>query len=206
MTNETPTVQALATAKGLPVAALRSFGLSDSAAGVRFAYRTPSGEPGRTRLRTAMRGVDGSTWLPGDGAPVVAYCTPESLACARRFGYQLVVEGESDCWTAWFHGLPAVGIPGSANRHVLTLEHLPVTEVFVQVEAENARTYPGGVREYVAAVTAGIRAVGFEGDVHQLRFQDGVSDLSELYQREPGSFAAQLRTALGRSRQQADLG
>ena len=27
----------------------------------------------------------------------------------------VLVEGESDCHTLWFHGIPALGIPGAAN-------------------------------------------------------------------------------------------
>ncbi|GHE29899.1 hypothetical protein GCM10017673_35850 [Streptosporangium violaceochromogenes] len=193
-------VAALATAKGLPAEVLRGFGVSDGDDGVRFAFRSPSGEAGRTRLRTALRGVDGSSWAPGDTAPVVAYCTPGSLDLARLVGYQIVVEGESDCWTAWFHGVPAVGIPGSDSWGTLTLEHLPVSEVFIQVEADNARTYPGGVERYVEATAARIREIGFAGAVRRLRLGDGVSDLSDLYQRDQAGFADAVRDALARSR------
>ncbi|MEV4915846.1 hypothetical protein AB0K47_03380 [Streptomyces tirandamycinicus] len=193
------TIARLAESKQLPAEALCRFGLADSDEGVRFAYFAPSGATGRTRLRTGMRGAGGSSWVPGDEAPVVAYSTSESLIYARNAGYQIVVEGESDCWTAWHHGLPAVGIPGSTHWDTLTIEHLPVGEIFVQVEADSAQTYPGGVAEYVEAVKSRIRQVGFTGLVHELRLGD-VSDLSGLYQSAPEAFLAAVRQALDHSR------
>src|SRR5262249_49138657 len=33
---------------------------------------------------------------------------------ARALGWILAVEGESDSWTAWMYGIPAIGIPGKA--------------------------------------------------------------------------------------------
>ncbi|MGK4579918.1 hypothetical protein [Kitasatospora sp. HPMI-4] len=206
MEQDRVTVARLAEAKRLPVEALRRFGLGDSDEGVRFTYASPAGLPGRTRLRTGMRGAGGSSWMPGDTSPVVAYSTAEGLGYARSAGYQIVVEGESDCWTAWQHGVPAVGIPGSDHWDALTLEHLPVAEVFVQVEAESAQTYPGGVAEYVSAVVRRVRDVGFDGPVHQLELGGGISDLSDLYQSAPEEFVAALRRALDRSRGAADAG
>jgi putative DNA primase/helicase len=43
------------------------------------------------------------------------------LYCLHRMdevlkaGYALLLEGESDCHTAWFHGIPAIGIPGAGT-------------------------------------------------------------------------------------------
>lgn len=198
--HERVTVARLAEAKGLPVEALRGFGLADCGVGVMFRYLAPSGERGRTRLRTALRGVAGSSWLPGDDAPIVAYSSPAALRLAQAEGFQIVVEGESDCWTAWHCALPAVGIPGAANWDVLTPAHLPVREVFIQVEPENPMTFPDGVQAYVASVAGRIRDIGFAGHIRQLRFGGGASDLSEVYQRNPAHFTSQVRAALQHAR------
>ncbi|MGW8994142.1 hypothetical protein ACWGRF_30030 [Streptomyces zhihengii] len=200
MTEGRVTVARLAEAKGLPVEALHRFGLRDADEGVRFAYTAPDGTAGRTRLRTGMRGAGGSAWAAGDDRAVVAYSTARALADARAAGYQIVVEGESDCWTAWHHRLPAVGIPGSAHWDALAPEHLPVSEVFVQVEADNAQTYPDGVAGYVAAVVGRIRDLGFTGPVRELDLGEGVSDLSELYGGDPAGFTGAVAEALDRSR------
>jgi putative DNA primase/helicase len=201
MMSEAVTVARLAKAKGLPVKTLVCFGVRDCDAGVLFSYLDPSGERGRTRLRTALRGVDGSSWLPGDDAPIVAYSSPTALLFAEVEGFQIVVEGESDCWTAWHHALPAVGIPGAENWDVLTIAHLPVTEVFIQVEPENRATFPRGVQAYVQSVAARIRAIGFTGNVYRLQFGDDADDLSQVYQLNPTDFLARARMSIRRSRQ-----
>ncbi|WP_217558989.1 hypothetical protein [Streptomyces sp. GbtcB6] len=194
------TVARLAERKKLPAEALHKFGLSDTDDGVLFTYVAPDGTPGRTRLRTGMSGAAGWSWVKGDANPVVAYSTPEGLELARSAGYQIVVEGESDCWTAWYHGFPAVGIPGSENWDALSRDHLPVSEVFVQVEAEHPRTYPDGVASYVAAVTRHIRGLGFTGPVHELHLGDGFRDMSDFYRSDLDGYTAALGSILDRAR------
>jgi putative DNA primase/helicase len=34
---------------------------------------------------------------------------------ARKAGHVILVEGESDCHTLWYHDIPALGIPGATN-------------------------------------------------------------------------------------------
>lgn len=200
MTQDIQTIARISERKKLPVEALEKFGLRDCDEGVLFTYVAPDGTPGRNRLRTALSGSAGWSWISGDTNPVVAYSTPVGLEHARSTGYQIVVEGESDCWTAWHHGFPAVGIPGSENPDTLWAEHVAVSEVFVQVEAEHPRTYPDGVASYVAAVTRRVRELGFTGPVHHLDLGDGISDMSDLYRSDREGFTAALESALDRAR------
>ena len=37
------------------------------------------------------------------------------LKDAEKAGYVVLVEGESDCHTLWFHGIPAIGLPGAKS-------------------------------------------------------------------------------------------
>jgi hypothetical protein len=37
------------------------------------------------------------------------------LDIARDAGYVFLVEGESDCHAAWYHNIPAIGVPGAQN-------------------------------------------------------------------------------------------
>ena len=37
------------------------------------------------------------------------------LVDAREAGYILICEGESDCHSAWYRGIPALGVPGVGN-------------------------------------------------------------------------------------------
>ena len=46
----------------------------------------------------------------------------------------LLVEGESDCWTTWFHGIPALGVPGKSTWKSDWAPYLEGTEVYVWQE------------------------------------------------------------------------
>ena len=63
----------------------------------------------RYRIRTALVAQEGSRWNSGEGK-IVPYGL-ERLDEARKAGYLVLVEGESDCWTLWYQGFPALGIP-----------------------------------------------------------------------------------------------
>ena len=74
-------------------------------------YHLPDGTPApRHRLRTALVAKEGSHWSKGSGE-IVPYGL-ERLEEARKAGYLVLVEGESDCWTLWYHHFPALGLPG----------------------------------------------------------------------------------------------
>jgi len=110
------TVQPLAEAKKLSVEELRKHGLYEltynSAKAVAIPYYgTQPGQKLVTRYRIAITGADRFRWKKGDHpAPYGLWYLDD----ARRAGWVLLVEGETDCWTAWHYGLPAIGIPGKA--------------------------------------------------------------------------------------------
>lgn len=186
----------LAEIKGLPESTLRGFGLEDRPWGVLFPYRHPDGMPARSRRRVGVRGAGGSQWDPDGGRAITAYCDQEALRAAAELRYQILVEGESDCWVAWAHGFPAVGVPGDDNREAVTAAHLEgVNDLYVQVEHESDVTFPDGTATYVHELEKHVRAVGFTGSVHRL-VHDSVSDVSELFAADPSSFRERLTDAL----------
>ena len=67
----------------------------------------------RAPLRTALVAKEGSHWSKGPGE-IVPYGL-ERLEEARKAGYLVLVEGESDCWTLWYHHFPALGLPGARD-------------------------------------------------------------------------------------------
>jgi putative DNA primase/helicase len=104
-------LKALAQDKRLPIDFLQSLGLKGDR-GVLIPYRLVDGSLApRQRLRTALKANDGFTWLSGIGSPVPYGLW--RLGEARQAGYLILVEGESDCWTLWYHGFPALGVPGA---------------------------------------------------------------------------------------------
>ena len=106
------TVEGLAELKAFSPEFLASLGLKNIPHGVQIPYRLPDGTPApRQRIRTALSAKKGSRWTMGAGV-IVPYGLWR-LEEARKAGFLVLVEGESDCWTLWFHNFPCLGLPGA---------------------------------------------------------------------------------------------
>lgn len=103
------TLADLAAAKKLPEEFLAGLGLVNDRNRVKIPYFGADGQPAATRYRVSMDTEPRFFWRRG--SRVMLYGL-ERLAEAHKAGWLLLVEGESDCWTLWHHGLPALGIPG----------------------------------------------------------------------------------------------
>jgi len=106
---------------------------------------------------------------------------------ARRARYVVIVEGESDAQTLWFHHVPAVGLPGVATWKAGWASHfgaIPVIYVFLEPDR-------GGdaMAEWV-------------GRCHEIRERvrfvkvPGVKDPSELHCQGPDEFRAAWEAAI----------
>ena len=120
-TNISCDLESYAVAKSLPVKFLKRLGLQDrkhrGESAVRIPYRDEHGEEQAIRYRTALqKAEDGPDnrfrWRSGSKAMLYGL---ERLQKIRKAGYVVLVEGESDTQTLWYHRLPAVGIPGANN-------------------------------------------------------------------------------------------
>jgi hypothetical protein len=119
------TIAQLAEVKKLPVDFLIAQGLRDTPDGVSITYRNEDGSPAkRHRVRSHLEHAGPWSWwtgAKGDGE-IVPYGLWR-LAEARKAGYVILAEGESDAWTLWFHGFSALGVPGSEMTKVLRREY-----------------------------------------------------------------------------------
>ena len=183
------TVESLGDAKGFTVDYLQSLGVKQAGASVLIEYRLMDGSLApRHQLRHAGRPK--FTWT-GDG-DVGAYGLWR-LENARIGGYVLLVEGASDCWSAWLHGVPALGIPGDEMVKVLLPEHLAgVSVVYALHEADQ------GGDSFVANVAARLAEIGYTGDAFDLRMPNGLKDVNELHlnARQTPEFVKRLRGAM----------
>jgi hypothetical protein len=182
------TVEMLARDKRLPAPFLRTLGLRDDPRyGVVVPYRDESGATFRERRRRALKAADGSSWAPGEG--VIAYGL-DRLEAARAAGSLTLVEGESDCWTLWHFGFPALGAPGATMTKTLSPDFLggiPLVYIVQEPDAAGA--------QFVAETARQIRS-GWIGEVRVVRL-DGVKDPNDLLkQTGPAGFAAAWQAAL----------
>ncbi|MCP3994479.1 MAG: hypothetical protein GY722_05355, partial [bacterium] len=183
------TISDLAQDKQIPIEFLRSLGLEDRPDGVLVPYTNADGSrASRNRLRTALRAGDGSIWMFGKGKPV-AYGL-DRLEAAREAGYLILVEGESDCWTLWHHGFPAVGIPGAGMTKVIRADNLEaISRILVCQE-------PGkGGDTFVAGVAKQLRNARWKGDMFVFSLGD-CKDPNELHKVDPARFAPTFQQAL----------
>lgn len=132
-----------ATSKGLPVEFLKKLGLTDRSyqgkPAVRIAYRDEHSEEKSIRFRTALKKHEDGTdnrfrWRSGSKAMLYGL---ERLQKIRKAGYVVLVEGESDAQSLWYHKLPALGIPGASNWKPEWSSHLEgVERIYAVIEPD----------------------------------------------------------------------
>ncbi|MCC6982497.1 MAG: MarR family transcriptional regulator [Bauldia sp.] len=131
------TLAQYAEAKKLPLPFLMDLGLTEirraGTTAVRIPYGTVSGEAGPVRFRRSLGGERRFEWAVG--ARLSLYGLDRLAAAGKEI---VLVEGESDCHTLWFHGIPAVGLPGAAmwseSRDAHLLERFE--KIFVLIEPD----------------------------------------------------------------------
>jgi hypothetical protein len=79
---------------------------------VRIPFPDEEGQEAAVRFRVSMDGAEKFKWRSGDKPGPYGLRLLEE---AHSAGYVVLVEGESDCHTLWFHEIPALGIPGASN-------------------------------------------------------------------------------------------
>lgn len=138
---DTPNIFSLttyATAKHLPIDFLKGQGISerkyDGQPSLRVAYFDERRQEVAVRYRLALTG-DRFRWAKG--AKVLPYGL-WWLKQAGEQGYVVIVEGESDAQTAWYYGIPALGLPGAETWTPEWAKYLKGLEVFVWQEPDEA--------------------------------------------------------------------
>jgi hypothetical protein len=136
------TLEGYAEAKRLSVEFLKKLGLRDAKhqgkQAVRIPYHATDGSEIAVRFRLALEksseGDDRFRWRSGSKTNLYGL---ERLGEVRKAGYVVLVEGESDAQTLWYHGIPAFGIPGVDTWKPRWADHLEgVEKVYVVVEPD----------------------------------------------------------------------
>jgi hypothetical protein len=183
------TIVDLARDKGLPTEFLMSLGLEQRHDGVVVPYLLADGSrASRQRLRTALKAKDGSIWMFGKGKPVPYGL--DRLTDARAAGYLILVEGESDCWTLWYHGFPALGIPGADMTSKIEASYLAgiVRLVVVREPGKSGDTFSRGSAKR-------LRQLGWSGQALVVACGEH-KDPNDLHRADPTAFKAAFRSIL----------
>jgi len=161
---------ALAEAKHLPVNFIKSLGVGDfkysGQPAVRIPFYAEDGTEAGVRFRLALTAEAGARfrWRRGDHAMPYGLNRLEQISKA---GWVLILEGETDCWTCWFHGIPAIGAPGKSIWPPAWGDYLKGLEVYVWQEPE--------AEDFTLRVLASAPNLRF------IRAPDGIKDISEAH-------------------------
>jgi hypothetical protein len=187
-----------AVAKQLPIDFLvERFALADSPEGIRMPYVGEDGALHGERVRKHLTAKP--RWPKGTKASTKVYGL-HGLPWIRATGSILVVEGESDLHTSWFHDLPALAMPGAAVGHramaKVVHEAAPHT-VYLVPDSDS------GGRAMLARMGNALHLVGWTGRALALRLP--TKDLSDLHTAPDVDFSAVLNSCLNAAQPLAEV-
>jgi hypothetical protein len=139
--NDGCSLAAFADAKRLPVDWLTSLGVREIIGKfgkpvVEIPYYNVDRALLTTRTRIKLTGKNHTLSAKGSKASLYGV---DRLDEARSAGYVCLVEGETDCWTLWLNGIPAVGLPGGGvfndERDAPYLADIP--EIYAVIEPDH---------------------------------------------------------------------
>lgn len=175
-----PTITSLAANKGLPADFLSQF-LEPMPFGVKILYKLSNGKLApRQRLRIAHSAKDGSKWTKGEGS-IIIYGSWRNKEMAEKSNAVLFVEGESDAWTAWYHDIAALGVPGADMAGKLQKQHIkPYKTVYLWKEPDR------GGETFIEGMSTQLAELQYEGEVFIIQGPPGedgrpVKDLNQLH-------------------------
>jgi hypothetical protein len=168
----------------LPVDHLKSIGLADCSRGVEIPYRNFDGSLAFSRHRVAMGG--GRKVMQPKGITLIPYGR-ERLSDLRALPKDqrslVIVEGESDCWTLWRCGIPAIGLPGASSTKCLESEDVKrITRIFGIQESDEAG------HKFVKSLKSRLDDIGWNGEYRVIRMMDPIKDPAELWKSNPAKF------------------
>lgn len=179
-------LRVLADAKKLPLDFLTGLGVTNYAGGrVQIEYRLEDGSPSPMgRYRTSLGQLEDEhgrkkpkfLWEGSGGMVPYGLWMLANLRSKGELGNDLyLVEGESDCWAGWFHGLQVLGIPGATNWKCLQLSHIAGIKNLIAVREPG----PGG-DAFIKGMGERLATIGWRGG-HPTEISLPTKDLSDLH-------------------------
>lgn len=184
------TLEAYASSKRLDPQFLREQGVSDHTMNgrvvVKMDYRDESGKSLCVRYRHTLDRSSASgtrfTWKQNDKPRPYGLWRMEQ---ARKEGYVVLCEGESDAHTLWSHEIPALGLPGATTWKEEWATHLhSIERIEVVVEPDE-----GG-----QAVLRWLASSTIRDHAYIIRMPEDAKDPSALYLQDPPRFSERWRS------------
>lgn len=152
---------------------------------VRMPYLDEEGRPVCTRFRVSLEGK--TRVVTKKGAKHTLYGRWR-LGNTGGGSYVVLVEGESDCHTLWYHEFPAIGVPGAKSWQSEWSEMLAgVDRVYDVVEPDG-----GGDALWDLLAASPVREKLYRVDLTVF----GAKDPSELHLADPTGFREKMEAAM----------
>jgi hypothetical protein len=171
------TIAGLAAAKRLPVDLIKKFADEEythkgaKRTGVAFRYKGIDGKRARSQVRKTTETSDGNSFWVTDGdkpedeqLPIVAFGSHlVSRWVNTNAPYVEIGEGVTDTLTAFYHKIPALGLPGATNHKLISLEHVVgFSSVLLAFDTDAAG------ENAVTATAKHLREIGYTGRILRL--------------------------------------
>lgn len=157
--------------KKLPMDYLKqSWKLDDFRDGIKLPYFDLAGNTKATRYRKINKQF---TWAKGSKVCIYGL---EKMDQIRKQGFVVLVEGESDTQTLFFHSVPVLGIPGASTFQEQWVAVLKGLKVFIHHEGD------AGADTFIKKVCSALHKHDFEDEVYKISCRAvGVKDPNELH-------------------------
>ena len=197
------TLAEYAKAKQLPKEFLESLGLTDgiyinkkngkTSPAIKIPFLGPEGELLRTknRLTLTAEGKGIRFIWDDDGNNQYLY----GLWRDMPGDWALLVEGESDCHTLWYYGIPAYGVPGDNSYKAEWTKYLTNRETLYLWKEHGISG-----ETFIDKTPVGLREGGFAGKILIASIPE-FDDVSDLHQTDPKNFKTRLEAALKEARE-----
>lgn len=165
------TVKELAKKKGFSPEYLDKYCTDRVNSGVKIHYKTKSG---KLAARHRLRFRDNKTWTKSDHANILCYGIWKIDDYEED--YLILVEGESDCWTLWKHGIQAIGVPGNTLHKKLKKTYVDKFEEIViwQEHGESGQTFVDNLYKR-------LENINYDGEINVL-YDEQFDDPNDIYQ------------------------
>src|SRR5262249_39712275 len=115
------------------------------------------------------------------------------LDVARKVGRLYLCEGESNTWSLWYCGLPALGLPGAGATEALQQDHVEALgELILMPDNDTAG------EQFVAGICDRLSELGYSGGIYRVQVPKDFKDVNEWFAAANGKekFMEELGTAV----------